>query len=76
MNITITSSNSTVISKVLTAVIGVGEDYASLPLSPNVPGRTTLTLSAPGLSIATIPITFLAYLECGHDIRRAGSDYH
>ena len=60
-NVTITSSNSTVISKVLTAVIGVGEDYASLALAPNVPGRTTLTLSAPGLSIASVVITFLAF---------------
>jgi len=61
MNITITSSNSTVISKVLTAVIGVGQDYASFPLAAKVPGRTTLTLSTPGLSTASIPITFLSY---------------
>ena len=61
MNVTITSSNSTVISKVLTATIGVGQDYVSLPLAPNVPGKTTLTLSAPGLSIASVQITFLAF---------------
>ena len=61
MNITITSSNSTVISKVLTAVIGVGQDYASFPLTANVPGTTTLTLSTPGLSTASIIIHFLGY---------------
>lgn len=61
MNITITSSNSTVISKVLTAVIGVGQDYASIPLAAKVPGRTTLTISTPGLSTASIGIDFLSY---------------
>jgi len=61
MNITITSSNSTVISKVLTAVVGVGQDYTSLPLTAKVPGVTTLTLSTPGLSTASIIITFLSY---------------
>ncbi len=61
MNITITSSNSTVISKVLTAVIGVGQDYASLPLEPKVPGETTLTLSTPGLATASLAVTFLSY---------------
>ena len=61
MNITITSSNSTVISKVLTFVIGVGQDYAAITLTANVPGKTTLTLSTPGLSISSLPITFLSY---------------
>lgn len=61
MNITISSSNSTVISKVLTAVIGVGQDYTSLPLAAKVPGSTTLTLSTPGLSTASIRINFLSY---------------
>lgn len=61
MNVTITSSNSTVISKVLTVVIGLGQDYASLPLVANVPGQTTLTLSAPGLSTASLAVNFLSY---------------
>jgi hypothetical protein len=61
MNITITSSNSTVISKVLTAIIGVGQDYASLPLEANVPGGTTLTLSTPGLSTTSLVVNFLSY---------------
>jgi hypothetical protein len=61
MNITITSSNSTVISKVLTAVIGVGQDYAAVALAAKVPGTTTLTLSTPGLSTTSLPITFLSY---------------
>lgn len=61
MNITITSSNSTVISKVLAVGIGVGQDYVAVPLAANVPGRTTLTLSTPGLSTTTIPVTFLSY---------------
>lgn len=61
MNITITSSNSTVISKLLSASIGVGQDYASLPLEANVPGATTLTLSAPGLSTASLAVNFLSY---------------
>jgi hypothetical protein len=60
MNITVTSSNSTVISKVSTAVIPVGQDYASFPLAANVPGETTLTVSTPGLATASILITFLA----------------
>jgi hypothetical protein len=61
MNITITSSNSTVISKVLTLVIGVGQDYAAITLAANVPGKTTLTLSTPGLTTSSIDITFLSY---------------
>ena len=61
MNITITSSNSTVISQVVTASIQVGKDYAALPLSAKVPGTTTLTFSAPGLSTASLAITFLSY---------------
>ncbi len=61
MNITITSSNSTVISKVLSAVIGVGQDYAAFPLSASVPGKTTMTLSTPGLSTTSILVTFLSY---------------
>lgn len=60
-NITITSSNSTVISKVLSAEIGVGDDYAPVPLIASVPGRTILTLSTPGLSTFSIPIDFLSY---------------
>jgi len=61
MNITITSSNSTVISKILTVGIGVGQDYVAIPLAAKVPGKTTLTLSAPGLSTTSIPVTFLSY---------------
>lgn len=61
MNITITSSNSTVISKTLAASIGVGQDYVAIPLAANVPGKTTLTLSTPGLSTTSIPVTFLSY---------------
>lgn len=61
MNITITSSNSTVISKVLSAVIGVGLDYVSLPLAAKVPGVTTLTLSTSGLSTASLTVNFLSY---------------
>ena len=61
MNISVTSSNSTVISKVLTATIGVGQDYALITLAAKVPGKTTLTLSTPGLSIASLSITFLPY---------------
>jgi len=61
MNITVTSSNSTVISKVFTALIGVGQDYASIPLEAKAPGVTTLTLSTPGLSTASLIVNFLAY---------------
>ena len=61
VNITITSSNSTVISKVLSVTIGVGQDYAVIPLAANVPGRTTLTLTTPGLATTSIPVTFLSY---------------
>ena len=60
-NITITSSNSTVISKILSVSIGVGQDYAAIALTANVPGTTTLTLTTPGLSTTSIPVTFLSY---------------
>ena len=60
-NITITSSNSTVISKPLTVVIAVGQDYAAIALTSKVPGKTTLTLSTPGLSTTSLQVTFLSY---------------
>jgi len=60
-NITVTSSNSTVISKVLTVVIGVGQDYAAISLAAKVPGKSTLTLSSPGLSTTSLSVTFLSY---------------
>jgi hypothetical protein len=60
-NITITSSNSTLIAKTLTAEIGVGQDYVRVPLTSAAPGRATLTFSTPGLSVASLSITFLPY---------------
>ncbi len=61
MNITVTSSNSTVIPKLLITSVSVGQDYVLLPISPAVPGLTTLTISAPGFSISTLPVAFLSY---------------
>lgn len=61
MNITITSSNSTVISSVLSTSVAVGADYVTIPIAAKVPGVTTLTLSTPGLAVASIALTFLAY---------------
>jgi len=61
MNITITSSNSTVIPTVQNAIIQIGQDYTTIPLSARVAGQTTLTLSSPGLKVASLPMTFLAY---------------
>jgi hypothetical protein len=61
MNISITSSNSTVLPKVLTVDVAVGQDYVQLNITPVVPGSTILTISTPGLAVATMPITFLPY---------------
>ena len=61
VNVTITSSNSTVISKQLAALVNVGLDYVMLSLKPAVPGTTTLTFTAPGLSTTTAVVNFLPY---------------
>ena len=61
LNFTVTSSNSTVIPNVLTASIDVGRDYLLLAASPAVPGTTTLTVTSPGLTVATLSVTFLPY---------------
>ena len=60
-NITITSSNSTVVPEVQNASIGVGSTFASVPLDANAPGTTTLTISAASLATASIRVTFLPY---------------
>lgn len=61
VNVTIVSSNSTVIPKVMTASFDVGQDYAPLVIDPAVPGRTTLTFSAPGLSSTSMLVDFLQF---------------
>jgi hypothetical protein len=59
INVTITSSNSAVIRDTMTASFGIGADFVAVPLSPLVPGTTTLTFSSPGLASAYLPVTFL-----------------
>ncbi len=61
MNMTLTSSNSTVISQVTSASVGLGQDFVYVPLQPRVPGTTTLTISVPGLAIALVSVTFLPF---------------
>ncbi len=59
MNVTITSSNSTVVGDVLTAPVAVGQDFTTIAIPVLVPGQTTLTFSTPGLSSASLSVTFL-----------------
>ncbi len=61
MNISITSSNSTVLAKVLIIGVTIGQDYVLVDAAPLVPGTTTLTISTPGLSVATLSVTFLPF---------------
>ena len=59
MNVTITSSNSTVIKDTLTAIIDIGKDFVTIPIVPLVPGTTTLTFTTPGLTTASLAVIFL-----------------
>jgi len=61
MNISISSSNSTVIPKLITVSVAPGQDYALLNITPMVSGTTVLTISTPGLAVASMSITFLPY---------------
>ncbi len=60
-NLTITSSDNTVINKTLRATVAPGKDYVRVPLSPSHPGTTILTVFTQGLSPATIQAEFIAY---------------
>lgn len=59
INVTLTPSNSTIFSRELSVVVNVGRDYALIPFSPLVPGTTTFTVYAPGLSTTSLTLTFL-----------------
>ena len=61
LNITVSSSNSTIIPKLITVQVGIGQDYLLLPLNPVVPGSTTLTISSPGFTVSTLPVVFMPY---------------
>jgi len=60
-NLTITSSNSTVLPEVLSVTIPQGRDYALLTVPAAVPGKTTLTIFASGLQVSKLALTFLPF---------------
>ncbi|TLX99583.1 MAG: hypothetical protein E6K90_06270 [Thaumarchaeota archaeon] len=60
-NVTVTSSNTTVISKSFTISLKGGQDYVISRLSILAAGATQLTVSSEGLAAAVIPITVIAY---------------
>jgi hypothetical protein len=61
INLTITSSNTTVISGVLNFSIAPGQDLAPLKLKPHTTGQTQLTLSAQGLLSAEVTVSYGPY---------------
>ncbi len=61
-NVTITSSDNTVINRTLGATLAAGQDYVRLPLFPSGPGGTVLTVfTQQGLSPATVQALFISY---------------
>ncbi len=60
-NLTITSSDNTVLNRTLSARVATGKDYVRIPLIPANPGSTVLTVSAQGLSPATAQAEFIPY---------------
>ncbi len=60
-NVTVTSSNTTVISKPFTISLKGGQDYVISRLSILAAGTTQLTVSSEGLAAAVIPITVMGY---------------
>ena len=60
-NATVTSSNTTVISKPFKITFKGGEDYVLAQLSLLAAGTTQLTVSSEGLATAVIPITVVPY---------------
>jgi hypothetical protein len=61
VQVTLTASNSTVLSSPLLEMFQVGSDFQLIPFQVNESGSTQLTATSPGLLPSSVSVSFLAY---------------